>query len=289
MTRPKKATSYFLSNLPEFERALEEFFKVYQALFTVLEPGLTSAARQYLANGNDVYFYSKRILTQVIYDYQKALDPNIQGNMGLLPEVDGNDPEYVERYIERHGKKPPVKRFEEGEFNIALRKARRHIREVSLLTQTLIVAYKPFLIYVRSLQDTIYCIMLRKMFNQNVGKNSSMIQAIDQNARGFNILNPVGDFLSKKLPEYAEWFLTIRALRNDVKTGTIMSANLCDADPVIETPMIGQLDDGWIRTAKKRFGGADLTKAITFSTRLSALLIEDLGIRVVSTCFDKVG
>ncbi len=63
MTMKHSAIAYDFSNLPKFEGALDSFFYKYQQLYGDLDKniGKRELFDQMLANGNDIFQFSRRI------------------------------------------------------------------------------------------------------------------------------------------------------------------------------------------------------------------------------------
>lgn len=75
------------------------------------------------------------------------------------------------------------------------------------------MSYKVLFVFVRAYQDAIYAVLFEQLQGARAGQSSSMRNAAT-NAR-----NPVGAFLTARLPGYIEWFNISRALRNEIKEG----------------------------------------------------------------------
>jgi hypothetical protein len=84
------------------------------------------------------------------------------------------------------------------------------------------VAYKSFYFLIHAFHDVMYKIILR-LYNQNIGGQSSMHSAIDYESRLIKNNNPVQNILEESGQEYAEWFISMRGRRNFSKNGVGIS------------------------------------------------------------------
>lgn len=83
-------------------------------------------------------------------------------------------------------------------------------------------AFKAFLFPIRGYQDAIYKVGLC-VVAQAVGPKSSMKKAVDVTKRRFVPENPIAKLLENTVPEYPEWFSSLRGHRDFIKYGAGIS------------------------------------------------------------------
>jgi hypothetical protein len=260
--------AYDFSLLPQFEYALDNFFREYQQLYGSLEYnyGKCKLFDQLLANGNDVFQFSLRILRRTLFEYQRVLNFDILSSLDLLENK--NSLEYIENYIQEHGKLPPREKLD---FKKAWRRTKRKMRRVAELSQTLGASYKAFFYFVRSYQDINYKVLLL-LTGQRYGEFSSIAQILDEENKCFRQKNSVGRILAASFPEYVGWFLEFREMRNAIKTGILTGAKLVEADPSIVFVRLGKLGYETDRT----FSVCDLIEAIDKTTKLTQITYRNI-------------
>lgn len=98
----------------------------------------------------------------------------------------------------------------------------RREQRISIALAKFGAAFKAFLFPVRGYQDAIYKVGLC-VVAQAIGGKSSMTGAVDVAKRSFVSANPIAKLLEATVPEYPEWFSSLRGYRDFIKYGAGIS------------------------------------------------------------------
>lgn len=98
----------------------------------------------------------------------------------------------------------------------------RREQRISVALAKFGAGFKAFLFPVRAFQDALYKVGLC-VVGQSVGGKSSMTRAVDKTSRRFMPSNPIAQILAAAVPEYPQWFSSLRGTRDFIKYGAGVS------------------------------------------------------------------
>jgi len=133
------------------------------------------------------------------------------------------------------------------------------------------VSFKSFYFLIRAFHDVMYKIILR-LYNQNIGGQSSMYQAIDVESRLIKKNSPVQIILKENSQEYAEWFISMRGRRNLSKNGVGISYQTGKNFIENETTLAIRIGSP-TRTQSPPLSLDEFTQALLISTKLTKAII----------------
>jgi hypothetical protein len=138
--------------------------------------------------------------------------------------------------------------------------------------EKLAVGFKSLFFFIRAYQDMLYMTILC-LNEQPVGSRSGMKDALNKDMKSIKQTNPAGELLLKIYPEYADWFRTLRARRNDCKFGTAVSYSTSKNLTTGETNLAIRLGRSKMIQSPD-LSLHDITKALKISTILTKSIVE---------------